>query len=106
MDEESSAASRYDLGGEASGPVPSEASSGSWDQLSLLGTSYAIFKPQFVIDAASGSMAVSLTVEEFWTGVRLACEVNPSMAFPADMPIALAWLEQRMLALTNLLSPF
>jgi hypothetical protein len=106
MVKESSEASRYDLDVDPSASVPDEGSTPSWDQQTLFGSVHVIIQPQFVVDAAAGSMAVSVTVREFWSGDRLACEVNPALRFPADMPVALAWIEQRCMFFASQLSPF
>ena len=106
MDERTTEGSPYDLDREGSATVPAEPSTSSWDQLALFGTTHAVIQPQFVIDAAAGSMAVSVGVKEFWSGDQLSLEVIPAMRFPSDLPVALAWIEQRIQHIASQLSPF
>jgi hypothetical protein len=89
-----------------SSTVPLDDAHGGWSQLELLGHGHVVITPNMVIDAPGGTCNVSITVRDFWTGSRIACEVIPVVPFPQNFELALLWLEERIKHYSANLPPF
>jgi len=77
-----------------------------WDQRTLFGDPDVDIETKCAISGTGGRFAASVTVRRFWDGTVIAVEVRPALHYPQDLHVALAWLEERILYYSALVSPF
>jgi len=87
-------------------PVRPESPPAVSGQNSLFGVAHVVLTPKIIIEGPTGSLNVSLTVEEFSTGQWLACEVRPGLRFPQDLDLALDWIVALSRSWCAQISPF
>lgn len=77
-----------------------------WFQQHLLPPSRIVITPQFVFDGPDGMVSSSVTVTDYDTGDLIALETWPALRLPAGLPVALAWIEERVQHYSLFTSPF
>ncbi len=82
-------------------PVP-----GSWAQQDLFGVARFVITPKLIIDGPSGTITVSVTIQDFDTLAWLGCEVRPCLRFPHDLDLALDWIVALSRSWSKNVSPF
>ena len=82
-------------------PVP-----GSWRQEGLFGVTRFVMTPKLIIDAPSGTITASLTLQDLDTHDWLACEVRPCLRYPQDLDLALDWITALARSWSTHVSPF
>jgi len=101
-----SEANPNDLDGVDSPTARVESASSSWEQLMLAPPNYLVIDSKMIISGVEGMLTASVTVSDFWSTERIACEVRPAMRYPQDLHLTLAWLEERVLHYSAGVSPF
>jgi len=106
MDDRTTAGSPYRLDQSDSISTPVGDRGPSWEQLSALPPNYLIIEPKLVISGTEGMLTASITVSDFWSSERIACEVRPALRYPQDLHVTLLWLEERILHFSSGVAPF
>lgn len=106
MDDSPSEARPDVLDGADPGPVPPVSVPSGWDQQALFGQPDVDIETKLAISGTGSRFAASVTVTGFWDGAVIAVEVRPALHYPQDLHLGLAWLEERILYYSSLVSPF